>query len=279
MTALLPPPPPAAHVTVFRAKDPAYVAVFVEGPDDFDTWKHWLKWAPYPVGGCAVVRAAIDTLRATGTRGYVGIIDADCNRLEGTQFEASDLIVTEAHDLECDLLQTGALDRLLGGASISRPGLAALVNGGSFRDALLARAEPFGLVRWHFFRRGLEYDDGRLSPFRFVDKATLRLDEHGLLGEAAAVLHEAPEFVAQAISDLRAASAPAWHVCNGHDLLAILTLALQGPLQAKATYPNPKAVGNALRLAVDTPHRNGLHVWRALLQWQEANPTWVACAP
>ena len=71
------------RLIVFRAVHPSYVAVFVEGPDDVETWKPWLKWRPVPAGGCVAVLIAVAELRSIGEHGNVGIIDSDCERLEG----------------------------------------------------------------------------------------------------------------------------------------------------------------------------------------------------
>lgn len=273
----LPPPPAAAHITVFRAKDPDYVAVFVEGPDDVETWKPWLKWRPFPAGGCGPVRAAVESLRAAGESGYVGIIDADCERLEGCEHEAADLIITEHHDLECDLVNTGALERLIG--SVDDDVLAGALAGQSIREALVARALPFGLVRWHFFRIGRMYEDGRLSPHRFVNHRTWVLDETALLTEAAAVLGQPLAQLSADVAALRQLSIAPWHVCNGHDVLSILTIALRGILGLGSTHPHVKSVSTALRLAVDSAHREALHVWRALQAWQGKNHPWTACKP
>jgi len=271
----LPSPPPAAHLIVFRGANPEYVAVFVEGPDDVETWKPWLKWRPFPAGGCGPVLAAVASLRAIGESGYVGILDADCARLEGRDHSAADVIVTEHHDLECDLLQLPALEKLLG---VVEDGLVATLSGPkSFRDAVVERALPFGLLRWHFFRRGTEYQHGRLSPHHFIDKHTWVLDEELLLREASEVLVQSVADLKREVITLRKRASSPWNICNGHDLLCVLAIAFRGPLAAAKQFPQSTALSTSLRLAVDARDLDSLSVWRALRAWETANQPWVAC--
>lgn len=275
MAAGLPPPPAVAHLAVHRAVDANFVAIFVEGSDDVDTWRPWLKWRPFPAGGCIAVLAAIRELRAANASGFVGIIDANCQRLEGNHHAAADLLVTAGHDLECDLLQLPALDRML--ETVNEVSLATLLGTQPFRDALLERATHFGLLRWHFFRRRMPYPHGRLSPNNFVDSGW-KLNETALASEAAAALGDSVQQVNADIATLRARNHPAWHVCNGHDLIAILALALRGALGAARKYPQSDAVSAAFRLAVDSRDLQNLPLWQALKNWEQANSPFVACA-
>jgi hypothetical protein len=272
----LPAPPPNAHTAIFRAAQPDYVAVYVEGPDDVEMWKPWLRCTPIAVGGRSAVLAAVQAMRAAADPGYVGIIDADCERLDGANPAASDTIVSENHDLECDLLRSPALDRLL--SAVDNEQVKQLSPSGlSFRDALIERALPFGLVRWLFFQRRVEYPLRRFSVFHFVSKTTWALDQGALMNVASAVLNEGVSNLSAEISILRSRVSDPWHVCNGHDLIAILAIALQGPLRARHRFPREESVATSLRLAVDSMHLPSMAIWRELKGWESRNTPWCVC--
>ncbi len=161
----LPPLPPIGHVAVMRASRRDFVGTFVEGPSDASMWRRWLRWEPVALGGKAGVLSAMASLAQAHVPGCVGIVDADFDRLDGTLPSSSDVVVSESHDLECDLARSRALDALL--AEVADEASLRQLRGAAatFRDALAERALPFGLVRWTFFARGVPYPASRLRPF------------------------------------------------------------------------------------------------------------------
>ena len=103
-TAPFPPVPAVGHVTHMRAANPLFVGVFVEGPDDVELWNRWLRHRPLPCDGCVAVRRAIASVRSRGLNGCVGIVDADFERVSGHLAHDDDIVVSEKHDQECDLI-------------------------------------------------------------------------------------------------------------------------------------------------------------------------------
>jgi hypothetical protein len=99
-----------------------------------------------------------------------------------------------------------------------------------------------------------------------------------LYAQAAAVLGvSAPDLEAE-LDALPRNGVDPWSICNGHDVVCILAIALKGPLGAKKKFPQESAVGMALRLAVDTAHLGGLRMWTDLQAWDRSNAPLRACA-
>lgn len=272
----LPLPSAAGHVRVFRAAEPSYVALLVEGASDVELLQPWTRYRPVPLGGRLAVLAWVNELRTGGENGYVGLIDADCVRLQGTDERAPDVIVSDAHDLEGDVFRLPCLDRLL--APVDDALVSSICGGLSFREALLARAMPFGLLRWHFFRQRTPFEPHRLIPTRFIDPNTWVLNEQQLLSDAANALGVATTTLHGELDQLRGLGSDPWAISNGHDLIDILALALRGPLLARKRYPQAEATATALRLAVDSSYLSQLRVWRDLKAWELANAPFAICA-
>lgn len=266
----LPPVPPVGHVTVMRASRPDFVGVFVEGPSDVSMWRRWLRWEPVNTGGKGPVLTAIADLLQRRIPGCVGIIDADLDHLEG-RVHPPGIVLSEGHDREGDLARSPALDELVaasaGPAAVSR----LIGTGATLRGALVERALPFGLLRWRCHEHGIEFPAGRLSPFRFVDKNSWGFDENALYDEAALTLAIRRDELDNDLSSRRARLPDAWHVCNGHDLVAILTIALQHGLGLRKRYPTEESVDAALSLALDSTHLAGFPMWRNLGAWEMLN--------
>jgi hypothetical protein len=266
--ALFPPQPPIGHVTVMRASRHDFVGVFVEGPSDAAMWRRWLRWEPVAAGGKPGVLSAITSLAQANIPGCVGIVDADFDHLDGALLPSNDVVVSESHDMECDLARSPALDALL--ADVADEVSVTRLSGtaGTFRDALAERALPFGLLRWTFCGRGIPFPSGRLSPFTYVDKSTWALREDALHDEAVRALGIARSDLDVELAVRRARVTDVWHVCNGHDVVALLALAFRNPLGKPKAFPNVEAVSMALRLGLDSTEREALAIWRDLGDWE-----------
>jgi hypothetical protein len=273
--ALFPPQPPIGHMTVMRASRQDYVGVFVEGPSDVSTWRRWLRWEPIAMGGKPGVLSAIASLIQANIPGCVGIVDADFDRVEGKTSFPTDVVASESHDMECDLVRSPALDALLADVADDATVAPLLGTAKTFRDALGARALPFGLLRWSFWARGILFPSGRLSPFTYVEKHTWALREDALYDEAARALSIARNDLDIDLTARRARVGDIWHVCNGHDVVALLAIVFRVPLGTPKAFPNIESVSMALRLGLDSSERTALTIWRDLGEWEARRAPYV----
>jgi hypothetical protein len=261
-------PPPAAHLSIARAAIPDYVAMYVEGPSDFEMWRSWTKWPPQVAGGKQSVLAAIAEMERHSLAGFLGVVDADFDHAAAVT-HSPNVVTTECHDLECDLLRCPSLARVVVGlddatlVSLQSPH-------SSLSDALVARGEIFGYARWVFLARQAPYPHGRLSPFRFTDPATWIVREDELYAEAAAVLNLGKSQFTAEVQGLRLRGVDPWQISNGHDLVSLLTILLQGALGQKRKFPSDDVVAMMLRLGAGADI-HGLFVTRGIQDWERRN--------
>jgi len=195
----------------------------VEGDDDSRFWSRWhaAEYCKIEIaGGRPSVEGVI--ARADGRRfpGTLGIVDADFSGIDGAP-KSPNLLYTDHHDLEALLLQSSALEHLLiyyGDADRIRGFVSSA--GHSVRDALLARGLPFGRLRWLSERRTLRLPFDKLHPSNFLASDSWHLDSERLHHEASRLCNLTPSELHTHLDALP--DAPAWALCQGHDLLAIL---------------------------------------------------------
>lgn len=274
-----PPVPPVGHVLKMREADKRFVGVFVEGSDDVQLWSRWLKHRPVDSGGCREVRAAIDELRRRNMHGCLGIVDADLDRVRGRLVPDADLIISGAHDHECDLVLSSAFDRLLQSLPAAEPELAALSQPHSLRDALWERALPFGLLRWIFMDLNQSFPD-RLTPNNeeFVERRSWTLKRDRLLAVASELLARSVDDLASELARKQDAVAKKqmWDVCHGHDVIALLRLAFGAVPSASDMGRSEKLVRHNLQLALDSADLPSFPMWQQLVAWESRNAPFVA---
>jgi|JI10StandDraft_1071094.scaffolds.fasta_scaffold119038_1 hypothetical protein len=278
-----PPVPPVGHVLKMREVDKQFVGVFVEGPDDVQLWNRWLKHRPVDQGGCREVRAALQELEQRKIAGCVGIVDADLARLRDQLQVAPNLIVSGTHDHECDLVLSPAFERLLQSLPDAAPQLQALAQPSSFQAALRDRALPFGLLRWLFLDLKRPFPD-RLTPNndqdQFIDKKRWSLNHRALMDVAAAQLGWSSQKASEELTqrEARVPDDKQWDVCHGHDVVALLRIALgavESP-SARNILRSEQQVRFALQSALDSSDLAGFPMWQQLVAWEARNPPFLA---
>jgi hypothetical protein len=261
-----------------RAADPHFVGVFVEGDDDLEMWHRWLRHRPVPRGGCTAVRQAIADVRARGLAGCVGIVDLDLDHLRACLATDDDILVSQGNDHECDLVSSPAFDTLLATLPQAETALRQLASPHpTLRDALWDRAFPFGMLRWIFRDRNIELPT-RLTPNNedFVNRKTWQLDREKLLATAATSLSISRSALDADFTSRPVLPADQWKVCNGHDVVALLRLALATEPTAAERCRSEKSVAWALRSALDSQHLAAFPIWQQLAAWERRNAPFVA---
>lgn len=209
-------------------------------------------------------------------RGVLGIIDADWDHLLPEPRPLPALTFrTDHHDLETMMIAGPALDRVLAEhADPTRVEQMERFEDRSLREALLARALPFGQLRWlhRHVRPDVELERKNTSLVgRFLDKEWM-LDVAGLHEHAARVgLVDDLNALPLVLAPLSAADP--WQVCRGHDLVRVLAQGLDGNL-GRSGSPNLGEAGvqAALRLATETEWLRRTRLGEDLLEWERCTP-------
>lgn len=141
-----------AELVMRRAVHPGSFLI-VEGPEDRRFWTPRVA----PLATCELVvgdgkrnvEGAVIRLDKRGFAGALGVVDDDYDRPQGRPLPSANLLATDAHDLECLLLRSPALDGVLAEyADPERIRRFEHSQGTRVREALLDRGLPFGRLRW-----------------------------------------------------------------------------------------------------------------------------------
>ena len=159
--------------------------LILEGKDDIRFWRSRRHHTCHLIDGEGKpnVVGAVQRLDAARFAGALAVVDSDFEQVTGRRFESSNLLRTDAHDLECLLCRSSALDKVL--AEYGDPGKVRRFEsvGIDVRAALVERAMVFGRLRLaaHLARPALEL---RVQIPRFVDEDTWTVDDAALMRHA-----------------------------------------------------------------------------------------------
>jgi hypothetical protein len=256
--------------------------LLIEGEDDAKLFRKLINSARCLIQiahGKPNVIGALAILEREGFRGILAIADADFEALEGRTSHSPNLLVTDTHDLETMLLASPAFEALL----IERGDAAKIEDLGGIlaaRGKLLDTAKPVSYLRWHNDRekRWLRFDD--LDIDQFVDDKTLAVSREALLrhlrNRSKSLISVPDDELWSRAEALKDSGHDLWHLCCGHDIVRILSVALRkvfgsnNPADVK-----PSRLEESLRLAYNLAHFQVTWLWAAIVAWEAKNPDYV----
>ena len=245
----------------------------VEGVSDVRFWKTRKHVACELVDGegkANVVRA-IHRLDAENVCGVLGVVDDDYDGLMGISHGTPNVVATDAHDLECLLCRSSALEAVLAEFGIdSKIRQFEEAAGVDVRTGLLDRAVVFGRLRWAAMRRDLKVNIDAIGVPQFVDRKTWRVDGEQL---ARAVVDgetlDNYEVLMRSVAELPGTDP--WYVARGHDMVQILRIGLQRVLGAMPTSTGTKVITMVLRSAMSLGELESTKLCADMRTWERAN--------
>ncbi len=166
--------------------------------------------------------------------GVLGLVEADFDRIEGVPARGPNIVMPEYHDLETMLLCSQALDRIL-----VEFGSQDKIDdfGENVLDALISRALPAGYLRLHSARNSLNLRFDGMAYSAWVDRASFEARTDRLINEAknrSQRQNLSSNALETAIRQLENAGFHPREVCNGADLIEILSIGLRSKLGNKS---------------------------------------------
>lgn len=246
--------------------------LLVEGKDDTRFWasrRHTScelvdgEGKPNVVGG-------IQKINDAGLPGVLGIVDSDYDLLNGMIFEPENLLATDAHDLECLLCRSSALDKVLAEyGDHQKIKQFEDETETDVRTALLERALVFGRVRWAAIRCRPIIDLGKFRVQRFLDKGTWTVtDEESICNK---LLDSDNDILALTDRIKRLPEADPWYVVHGHDMIEILRIGLQRRLGSIKPSVGVSQISGMLRAAMSADDLRETGLWRGMRVWEDGN--------
>ena len=260
----------AAEIKMSRlAHDGAFLVV--EGIDDIRFWQTRRHSDCRLVDGeCKNnVLKGIGRLSPTESQGVLGVVDDDYDSLLGVRRCLEHIVVTDAHDLECLLCRSQALDKVL--AEFGSPKKIQEFEGKAgigVRAGLLERAQIFGRVRWAAALYGLDIEHQAISVPRFVDPKTWEVNSGALI--RAVVKDGSPEdesVLTKRVEELP--TADGWRVARGKDMLELLRIGLMRVLGNIKSSVGTKQIAQLLRVAMSSEDLHGTALWADIRAWEQ----------
>jgi hypothetical protein len=246
-------------------------ALLVEGSKDVRVYRNFADEQAcdvFPAEGRKNALGALTLLRKSGAGGVLVIADADFSALSGTQAGDQDVVVTDGHDLECMLVRSPALAKLL-----IEYDLAASQFGPDLGDRLAKAVQPLGYLRFASLRFGLQLDFKSIDFEAFINPGLAPdLNGDALVSE---VVRKNRSFgrteseLRQMMRDLADAVHDPWMVACGHDMTALLALLLSRRSQHMIA---PSTVERQLRLSYEAAHFKLTRLCTCIQEWERCNP-------
>ena len=227
--------------------------LLVEGRDDRLFMTHFISKEScmiIVVDGKQNVCDTIDDLDKDGFVGALGLIDADFDRITNTEVASLNLVRYECHDLETMLFHSPAFDRVLD-EFVSVDKLSKLNDG--VLEEMVSRALPVAYLRLHSLRNDLNLRFEGINYAAWVDRSSFEFNIDRLITEIRnrSQRHDIqPENLHVAIKELEQSNLDQREICNGADLVEILSVGLRSALGTNnATAVSGEVLRRSLRLA------------------------------
>ena len=245
----------------------------VEGVNDLRFWSTRRHNACELVDGegKSNVVGAVHRLDAEYILGVLGIVDDDYDSLMGTSRTSLNLVATDAHDLECLLCRSPALDTVLAEFGIARKIQEFEEAAGiDVRGGLLERAMVFGRLRWAASCHNLDIDSGAIRVPRFVDIDTWTVDDDELARAVSSggSPHDC-DVLKRRIEKLPFADP--WRVAHGHDMIQILRIGLMRVLGTLPASKGTEDIARVLRAAMSLEELQRTMLYADMRTWEHAN--------
>jgi hypothetical protein len=211
----------------------------------------------------------------------LGIVDADFEVLEQRPPPSQNLLVTDAHDAECMMLASPALEHVLRELGDEMQ-LASFQEdrGASAVEHLLSVGKVVGYLRWASARRQWSLRFEGLNFKAFLREKDFGFDRRLLFEEArrhprgmqAGPVPSIEEMEAS-VQELDNPAHDVWHVCCGHDLVELLSIGLRKVFgRNNEAEVRRERLEQQLRLAFEERYFLRTTLYVSLRVWEQRNP-------
>lgn len=214
----------------------------------------------------------LEILNGSNFQGVLGIVDADFDHIEGTKYNNPNLVLTDTHDLETMLIQSPALDKI-----ITEFGSEDKIKefNQDIRETLVKLGIKIGYLRWISQSEGLNLAFNKIEFRRFLDEKTLQINQIKLIQE---IKNKSQDFsipdtdLQKKLEDEEKENHDSWHICCGHDLVKILSIALCKKIGSNNTNEvKVEILERSLRLAYEETYFYKTLIYSNICKWEINN--------
>ena len=244
----------------------------VEGKDDERFWKSRCHDSCRLIDGMGKqnVLRGLRRLDEINFRGALGVVDSNHDHLQDMPLPSANLVATDAHDLECLLCRSPALERVLAEyGDADKIARFEQGHGMDVRTALLDRGLAFGRLRWAARRFEPSLGLGNINPRRFVDERTWVVDDEQLVRVASSSAEVDVQMLQREVTQLPPQDP--WRVVRGHDLIEILRIGLCRVLGSLQANTGVGAIARLLRQAMEMQDLQSTGLREDMRRWEQSN--------
>lgn len=214
----------------------------------------------------------LDILNKDNIEGIIGIVDADFDHLENTQYNHNNLFLTDDHDLEIMLIKSPAFDKLLkefaSENKLNNLGL-------DVKEVLLNLSYELGYLRWISQCDSLNLSFNDLDYNKFLDTKKFMIDCDKLIQKVIDKSQNNSISTQDLLTKLNNKKCDTFdkdQICCGHDIIAILSFLLRKTIGSNnANQVKPDDLERSLRLAYEAIYFKKTKLYDNIIQWQEDN--------
>lgn len=253
--------------------------LIVEGKDDGRFWtsRRHANCELVDGEGKPNVIGGIQRLDAASFDGVLGIVDSDYDPLNGVDVESENLLATDAHDLECLLCRSSALDKVFAEYG-DRSKIERFENetDADVRTGLLERTLVFGRLRWAATRCHPVIELHGLKIPRFVNKETWTVTSEEVICNTLLDSREDALALMRRIDHLPETNP--WYVVHGHDMIEILGIGLRCTLGEIRRSVGVNQIRGILRAGMSREDLQATKLWTDMRAWEAANHPYMVLA-
>jgi len=219
----------------------------------------------------------LGAVRILNQAGVVAIIDSDASRIVGETLPEDNVLRTDAHDLECMILNSPAFDRVL-----EEFGSDDRVSAFADDSPLVARqlainAALLGCLRLISIQDDLSLKFEGLKYSRFVESNRLTIDVVKMVREVINNSHKhalVQTQLVEQINDEGRKGHDCWQISCGHDIAELLSVAFRKTFSGRSGGGvTAEILERSLRLAYEAAHLKETMLYQAMVTWEQTNPT------
>ena len=204
--------------------------------------------------------------------GVLGMVDADFGRVVGAGTLSINLVMSDGHDLETMLLMSTALEDVLSEFG-SQAKIDSLEEG--VWQIITNLALPLARLRLYANVRGLPLRFEGINYSSWLPRAEFVADIDLLIQEVKNRSQRpdlSDEALKSAILETEGLDHDVSEMCNGHDLIAILSIGLRNKFGSNSAQAvEPEKLGTALRLAYRESSFRATNLFHSIAEWESSS--------
>ena len=257
--------------------------LIVEGESDEHFFENILDCSKCKVmnlEGKAEVKKFIEDQNSANKKGYLGIVDADFEHIDGYEEQVKNVIITDVHDIEMLMFSSNPNMRRIYSELTENM----IINNfeekhqKSFLDSIIKVAYDIGLLKM-VMKRPKYYVNMKDIFYSDIINKEFELDIDTLIERVKKKHHTLYE-IKKEMENLREKNFDEFQVCCGHDVTNILAIRFtseqnDGLGYGKRRYVDGKEIERLLRAVYDFEHFLCTKLYSAIIEWENSNNIYI----